>query len=357
MDPRLPGEKGQSPNTLREAASAPGLEGIPFTVAICTLNRLRYLKPAVTEVLAQLVPFPQGRLLVVDNGSSDGTDAYLHDLREAEEKVLIAREARTGTYFARRRAIQEGQGDYLVFLDDDAVPRPGWLSAMLEELTAPNVGVVGCTIEPLWEVPRPKWLSDRLMREIPVYTIDEDRRSTRFPFYPPSISLGLRLNACARLFAGAERRDDYPLGRKGTAHDRPMDLIAGEDSDLVEIYARNGFDVVFSGRATVMHTVPESRVDPLWYVRKFESEGHLRIRLLRVAGYPVVGRHSIRMLAFLPVFVVLRPLVFLMPAATGVLVRAYHRKCVGAWRELLRGHRPRRLPYLCEEEAGDSSRS
>ena len=323
-----------------------GLSDLEFTVAICTLNRLQYLKSAVTEALSQLASFPKGRLLVVDNGSSDGTDAYLRGVQNADEKLLIVREARTGTHFARQRAIREGHGKYLVFLDDDAVPQLGWLSAMLEELTAPNVGVVGCTIEPLWEAPRPKWLSDRLMREIPVYTIDEDRRLTRFPFYPPCISLGLRLNACARLYAGSERSEGYPLGRKGTAHNRPMDLIGGEDSDLVEIYARNGFDVVFSGRARVLHAVPEIRLDPLWYIRKFESEGHLRIRLLRVAGYPVAGRHSILMLAFFPLFAFLRIFVYFMPEATGILMRAYYRKCVGAWRELLGGHRPRRLPYL-----------
>ena len=328
-----------------------GLSDLEFTVAICTLNRLEYLKRAVTEVLSQLEPFSGGRLLVVNNGSSDGTDAYLHDLQEAEDRVLNVREEQRGNHYARQRAIREAQGDFLVFLDDDAVPKSGWLSAMLEELTMPNVGVVGCTIEPLWEAPRPGWLSDRLMREIPVYPISEDRRLTRFPFYPPTISLGLRLNACARLYAGDERSKDYPLGRKGTTHDRPADLIGGEDSDLVEIYARNGFDIVFSGRARVMHTVPESRLDPIWYIRKFESEGHLRIRLLRVAGYPVVGRHSILMLALLPLFALLRAFVFLMPEATGILTRAYFRKCLAAWRELLGGHRPRRLPYQCDQDS------
>jgi glycosyltransferase involved in cell wall biosynthesis len=46
---------------------------VEFTIAICTLNRRLLLERAAREVLAQLDDFPHAQLLIVDNGSTDGS--------------------------------------------------------------------------------------------------------------------------------------------------------------------------------------------------------------------------------------------------------------------------------------------
>ena len=100
-----------------------------------------------------------------------------------------------------------------MFLDDDAIPRAGWLQGLLHELlSSPRVGIVGCAIEPIWEAPKPEWLSKRLMREMPILPARSEREKTFFPSFPPTISLALRINECSvavgrghltrRLFAG-----------------------------------------------------------------------------------------------------------------------------------------------------------
>jgi glycosyltransferase involved in cell wall biosynthesis len=326
----------------------PEVTNTRFTVAICTLDRRAYLERAASEVLRQLAAFPHGALLIVDNGSTDGTPEYLRALSRSHNNVSFLHEERRGVYFARARAMEAATGEFLLFIDDDAIPAPGWLATMLGELTAsPDVGAVGCAIDPLWEAPRPKWLSNRLMREIPAYDVDGDRIPAQFPAYPPSIALGIRLNACARLFTAPARRQDYPLGRQGTDAQRPR-----LDTDLCEIYSRNCYRVLFIGSTRVQHAVPASRLNQGWYVRKFASEGHLRIRLLRLAGYPVIGRHSIQMLGALPLLALLRPFQAVLPAVKAVLVRAYYAKCLAAWRELLSGPRVKPLPYRCGGSSG-----
>lgn len=295
----------------------------------------------------QLSHFPNGRLLVVDNDSTDDTFDYLTRVKSTSRQIAVTHEERRGLYYARSRAIEETAGDFLIFLDDDALPAPGWLRAMLDALlSAPQVGVAGCSIEPIWEGPRPEWLSDRLLREVAVHEVAPGTTTARFPCFPAGISLGIRLNECARLYICSERRTDYPLGRKGTPADGPnYQMVGGEDSDLCEIYARNGYSVIFISEARVAHAVPRERLAPEYYLRKFRSEGHLRIRLSRLTGRAAINRHSLKMLIALPAFAVLEPIRWILPLRLRLLVQAYYSKCLAAWEELLWGERLAPLPY------------
>jgi glycosyltransferase involved in cell wall biosynthesis len=324
------------------------LERLPFTVAICTLNRCGYLRRAVQALLEQLRDFTDGRLLVVDNGSTDGTEQYLRRLQESSRNCAFVREPVKGLYYARVRAIREFRGDFVIFLDDDAVPARGWLEGMLRALTeSPEVGIVGCAIDPIWEGTRPAWLSDRLMREIPVYEVRKSEEAA-FPCYPAGIALGLRRDACMAIYSCPQRLHEYPLGRQGTSEDgRKFRMLGGEDTDLCEIYARNGFRIIFTAGARVGHVVSKERLERQWYIEKLESEGHLRIRLLRLTGSPLFSRHSIKVLTMLPALALMQTIPdVLLSGVNRVLIRAQYRKCVGAWRELMHGPRLRPLPYL-----------
>jgi len=328
------------------------VEEIPFTVAICTLNRCEYLSRAAEAVLEQLWGFPNGSLLVVDNGSTDETPVYLEFLQRSFPNSRYEVEPRKGLYYGRTRAIEEFEGDFLIFLDDDAFPDLGWIERMLFLLAErPDVGIVGCAIDPIWEANPPGWLSERLMREIPVYEAPEAEEAA-FPCYPAGIALGIRRDPCMAIYTSPQRLNDYPLGRKGTSEDgKEFRMVGGEDSDLCEIYARNGFRVVFTGAARVGHSVSKERLEPQWYIDKLESEGHLRIRLLRLTGRSPCSRHSIKMLAALPILLLLRATPQgLLPGANPVLVRGQYRKCVGAWRELLFGPRIPPLDYLASPQ-------
>ena len=66
----------------------------PVTVAICTINRLPFLKRAVEGALHQLEAYPKAELWVIDNGSSDGTQDYLAGLAAQSDRVHWAHEPR-----------------------------------------------------------------------------------------------------------------------------------------------------------------------------------------------------------------------------------------------------------------------
>jgi cellulose synthase/poly-beta-1,6-N-acetylglucosamine synthase-like glycosyltransferase len=59
---------------------------------------------------------------------------------------------------ARNTAIAEAVGDVVVFLDDDAAARRGWLAALLAPYSDPTVKAVGGVAHPRWPVNRPRVL-------------------------------------------------------------------------------------------------------------------------------------------------------------------------------------------------------
>lgn len=84
-------------------------------------------------------------LLVVDNGSGDGTRLYLEELARRNPQVrLILNPDNRGYAAANNQAIREAVGDTLVLLNNDTIVSPGWLERLARRLGQPRVGMVGC---------------------------------------------------------------------------------------------------------------------------------------------------------------------------------------------------------------------
>lgn len=95
------------------------LEGKPLvTVYIPTYNRLNLLRRAVKSVLNQ--DYQNIELIVVDDGSSDGTAEYLMELAGKEARVrYFINQKNSGACVSRNRAIFAANGEFITGLDDD----------------------------------------------------------------------------------------------------------------------------------------------------------------------------------------------------------------------------------------------
>jgi GT2 family glycosyltransferase/Flp pilus assembly protein TadD len=69
-------------------------------------------------------------IIVVDNGSTDGTRDYLYRLESEGEVRVISNRANLGFAKASNQGARAARGEYLVFLNNDTIVQPGWLSEM-----------------------------------------------------------------------------------------------------------------------------------------------------------------------------------------------------------------------------------
>ncbi len=84
------------------------------SVIIPTHNRLQSLKIAISSVLEQTYPVLE--LIIIDDGSSDGTAAWL---QQQSAPVCCIRQDNFGVSHARNRGIEEARGQWIALLDSD----------------------------------------------------------------------------------------------------------------------------------------------------------------------------------------------------------------------------------------------
>lgn len=87
-------------------------------------------------------------IVVVDNGSTDGTAEYLREVatRPGPERVaVVPGEAKLSFAAAVNRGLAAARGEFLVLLNNDTVVAPDWLDGLLAHAVAdwPKVGLVG----------------------------------------------------------------------------------------------------------------------------------------------------------------------------------------------------------------------
>lgn len=121
---------------IEEARIPPPLAAHPLAVADCTIVVPTYNEAEnIVELIPQLLALPRFRVLVVDDGSPDGTGALVTGFAEQNPRVgLLSRPGKMGlgsAYIAGfRRALAEG-AEFIFEMDADFSHDPGYLPALL----------------------------------------------------------------------------------------------------------------------------------------------------------------------------------------------------------------------------------
>ena len=139
VDLYLPAASAFAPFAVPHAAS-----GTPrASIVIPVFNHFAHTL-ACLRALAAHPPAADCEILVVDDGSGDDTAGALARI----EGLRYHRRPENGGFIA---ACNDGaalaRGEFLVFLNNDTVPQPGWLDALLETFDAhPDAGLVGAQL-------------------------------------------------------------------------------------------------------------------------------------------------------------------------------------------------------------------
>lgn len=108
------------------------------SVVINTVNRARHLEKAISSLRFQR--YGNFEVVVVNGPSTDSTPDLL---RSHAGSIKVAHCPEMNLGMSRNVGIAHAAGDIVAFLDDDALPEPGWLAGLVEAYRDDAVGSVG----------------------------------------------------------------------------------------------------------------------------------------------------------------------------------------------------------------------
>ena len=109
--------------------------GPTFSIIIPTHNRSAILRKCLDALAVQTFSSNGFEVFVCDDGSTDDTEEIIKGY-SSPYKLTYLRQNNQGPASARNRGIRKARGEYLLFLNDDAIVEPGTLSIHHETLNA-----------------------------------------------------------------------------------------------------------------------------------------------------------------------------------------------------------------------------
>jgi Glycosyltransferase like family 2 len=221
-------------------------------IAICTNRTPAAVRPGLEAVCEQAAAAPGATALLVTSGL-DGGDHRAHS-DAAQRLGARAVAAPRGLSAARNRALEEaGEAEVVAFVDDDAVPEPGWLFALDERWRAagPEVACIGGAILPAFEASPPAWLTDRLY---PAFSLlDLGERLIELDPLADREAWGANVSfraAALREVGGFDPRHGAWAGVP----------LFGDESAVQRRLAQRGYRVLYAGDVRVAHRIEADRM-------------------------------------------------------------------------------------------------
>jgi glycosyltransferase involved in cell wall biosynthesis len=263
------------------------------TAAVCTHNRSRDVERCVAHLV------PQARehgipVLIIDSGSYEDEAQHLAQIA-ARSGARLVRCDLPGLSIARNRAVAEADSEWVVFLDDDAIPHADWAQGLVAALAAagPNIAIVGGRIVPRWpDAAATERVTDRWLLLLSCFDKEGAGRVGK-GFKVCGANLAVRKQT-------VEMVGGFPvkLGRTG------VQLISCEEAYLIE--RLKGLDLAsrYDSAFGVDHVISPQRLEPAWAAQRAYWEGVSRVRLSGTLGKAIPRNLSVPklLLTMVPLF-------------------------------------------------------
>lgn len=207
-------------------------------------------------------------LIVVNNGSSDDTDAVAQSFAD-RLPVRVVTETKPGLSHARNAGVHGATGEYIVWTDDDVRVDADWLQAYVHAFERwPDVVAFGGRALPCLEAPSPPWLLNNLdvLRDM---MAKRDFGEAPLPFGGPDHVIPFGLNYAVR--ADVQRLFPYDPAL-GVA---PGRRTGGEETKVLGDIAASGYATLWIPDPVVEHVIPSSRQTEAYVFHFYEASGEM----------------------------------------------------------------------------------
>jgi GT2 family glycosyltransferase len=229
-------------------------------VIIPTRNREEHALAAISMLLKE--DYPRYRVLVVDQ--SDALSEELHRLAGDDPRVIYHRAPPEGLPAARNEGIRISDAEFVIYIDDDVIPEPGFIAGHVRAYEDDRVGAV----------------AGRIMEKNRKDVFGHSGKPGRIHYWTGKLE---------RNFTGNEYRDVDSVGGGNMSFRRKaLDAAGGfdrgyggaylfEETDVALAVRRKGYRIRYSPHAALTHLaapgggcrVPDFRREIYWYAHNF----------------------------------------------------------------------------------------
>lgn len=231
-----------------------------LSIVVATYNRSQSLLRTLRSVVGQTAPAEQWECVVVNNNSTDDTEAVFADFARENPTfdLRMVTETKQGLSNARNCGIEASVGDYIAIVDDDETLEDSFVESYIEFFDSfPTAMAAGGAVKACYESARPRWMS-RFTEQMIANPLDLDIAVTLFPQnrVPAGGNMAFRREVFDRvgLF-------NPQLGRNGKS------LVGGEENDLFARLRRAGELLYFVPNAAIFHHIPDSKLTDDYFDR------------------------------------------------------------------------------------------
>ncbi len=199
----------------------------------------------------QTIPQADYQVLVVDNNDDASEREQFANEVQGWPGLEVIVSSPPGLSRARNVAMERCKTEYIVFIDDDAFPEPGWLDALLNGFRKSSASVLAGPIVPVWPKPRPDWLPEKYVACLTILDHGhEDRFLSEYEF---AYGTNMAFKTSALREVGGF---NAALGRTGS-----KTLISDEEIEVQIALRARGHKAFYASGATVSHRVHENRLN------------------------------------------------------------------------------------------------
>ena len=133
-----------------------------LSIIICSYNRASYISDALTSLYVQSSGLDNFEVIFVDNNSTDNTKEVYAQWRHTNTngQFTFISEMQQGASFARNTGAAIAKGEWVCFMDDDAVATTDYVKNIIKHIQdQPFIVGFGGRIIPKYIPAEPKWMS------------------------------------------------------------------------------------------------------------------------------------------------------------------------------------------------------
>ncbi len=224
-----------------------------ITVIICTYNRSELLQKALNSLVNQDAKNVDFEVLVIDNNSTDNTkDIVKSFYRKLNLRYVF--EKKQGLSNARNRGVAEASGEFLAFVDDDAILPSDWLRQLSFVIKKYNPSIFGGPIFPYYNHKKPKWFLDKYE----IRKISNNKRFLKKTEFLSGSNMVFHYKIFQRI--GYFKTDFGMLGKK---------ISLGEESELLARAHKSNVRIFYVPNLYVLHFTPLYKMSVLYMAERY----------------------------------------------------------------------------------------